>query len=444
MFRADPFSLDGTFAKALLATSTDELAGNIATKGDAKHEFGLAVKQLNLDIRADYAKCIYDVGRSTFPLIIAQEMEPGLEGVGSTYTLYLKDGSMQRIVPVHPDYALYKGLSHMPLGIVSIISPFFNNPNSTAWEKPLEGFKNKLLGLLKSLSEKPLSDDPKYKSLGQMIQMSISFIDECLKTHKATAESYEVYAEKIMVLIHEKIQQATELQSSATIKALEKWKAELGPEEWSKLYVVIPTAWQVSYKSPRQQILEAVMDPQNINTHVIVAQGLRDAEECRTLLGRVVYDRGVARLTFGSKTEQGRHASVALSSEKDLMAVETEKRIAAFHASRGIDVKAIGNPLGSGNACPFARLHKKHGASAGQVAQTGSDPVAVAPKAVDPEVLASVEPAPAVSPKPLEGSTKKGSKHDNAVIAPPTLFSASAAANTEQLKMKVQLPRMVR
>lgn len=79
-----------------------------------------------------------------------------------------------------------------------------------------------------------------------------------------------------------------------------KWKKMLGPEEWSKVYVMIPTVWPVALNSPRLQLFERIIDADKIHTHIITSEFPRNLEECRDVVGRVVGDRSVGRLVFGT------------------------------------------------------------------------------------------------------------------------------------------------
>lgn len=68
------------------------LADIVAYRGDADKHLQICARQLNSFMRGEYKGFIYNVGRNIYPLIIASDFEPGYEGVGSSFTLYLRDG----------------------------------------------------------------------------------------------------------------------------------------------------------------------------------------------------------------------------------------------------------------------------------------------------------------------------------------------------------------
>ena len=76
--------------------------------------------------------------------------------MGATYTLYLEDGTSERIVPVSRQYEMYKCLSHIPLGIFTIIAPYFGNPRSQAWIDPLRRFQSGVEAARRALGDADL------------------------------------------------------------------------------------------------------------------------------------------------------------------------------------------------------------------------------------------------------------------------------------------------
>lgn len=65
---------------------------NYLSSGDGTKSLQLSARQLNTFMRETYSNFIHQVGRSIYPFILASDYEPGFEGVGSTFTLFLRDG----------------------------------------------------------------------------------------------------------------------------------------------------------------------------------------------------------------------------------------------------------------------------------------------------------------------------------------------------------------
>ncbi|UJR11140.1 hypothetical protein I4U23_015321 [Adineta vaga] len=103
-------------------------------------------------MREQYTQMIHQVGRNILPCIIASENDMNYRGVGSMFTLYLKDGSTRRTKAPPPEYEIYKNLSHMLLCIYTIISPYFLQPTTSGWEDKLIMVKNKIAVALSTLT----------------------------------------------------------------------------------------------------------------------------------------------------------------------------------------------------------------------------------------------------------------------------------------------------
>jgi guanine deaminase len=69
----------------------------VSIRGDTVQAYYAALTDVHLTMRDAYAKMIHAVGRNIYPLIVASDYEPGFAGVGSTFTLFLADGTSKRI-----------------------------------------------------------------------------------------------------------------------------------------------------------------------------------------------------------------------------------------------------------------------------------------------------------------------------------------------------------
>jgi hypothetical protein len=274
---------------------------------------------------------IHDIGRNIYPLIIASDNEPGLQGVGSTFTLFRRDGTTERIVPCPPEYEIYKGLSHMSLGLFTFVSPFFKTPKGNpGWKTGLDGYHTKVktaLTAAKDLQDRAQSDSSLSGELIAhvmgMLECVSRYIQSCFDTNSVTVEGYRAFTKEFLPMIEVSVANATRLQCESALPALRRWKAELG-DQWRDVYVLVPTVWPVGDYNPRTQLFEKLLDPDRVATHIICCEGAADAEEARTTLGRVVGDRTVAHLVFGKDTPNARALVCALSSRRDLVSSHFE------------------------------------------------------------------------------------------------------------------------
>jgi len=312
----DPKELEGLFKAK--DEAFDELIKVVAVRGDPLKEYYMCLRDIHLMMRENYANMIFNVGRNIYPLIVAADYEVGTpSGIGSSFTLYLEDGTYKRIAPAPPEYEMYKSLGHMPLGLFTIVSPYFMSPHSLGWKPQLQKFQGKVNDALYSLEASGLSSKVKEHGRG-MLHLVNEYISSSLEKNSVTVSDYMAFTKKLLPYVQKSVANAARLQAHAALPELQKWKEELG-EKWKDVYFLIPTVWPVSGRNPRQQIIEQLIDPDRIKTHIIKAEGARDIEEAKTTLGRVVGDRTVAHLVFGIDTPDARGLTGALSTPRDIV-----------------------------------------------------------------------------------------------------------------------------
>ena len=275
-------------------------------------------------MRENYTGFIKNVGRNIYPLIIASDFEPGFEGVGSSFTLYLRDGSQHKIAPTFTsNYEIYKALSHAALAMFILLTPHLDNPKNIMWRGKISELKNHLEifkdAVHGSTKEQDLKD--------QLLNLANIYTDYIAKIlHEGTfkLEEFLGFTAEAFAIIRNNMAQATLAQARAILPAMIKWKKLLGPEEWSKVYVMIPTVWPVALNSPRLQLFERLLDQDKIHTHIITSEYPRNFEEARDVVGRVVGDRTVGRYVFGTADTKAKMKVLALSSRTDVVADDFE------------------------------------------------------------------------------------------------------------------------
>jgi len=214
----------------------------------------------------------------------------------------------------------------MPLGLFTILGPSFQNPKAFSWHNKLTEYKSKVEYALSSFSNADLTSPMKQRGR-KMLSITSDFVSQVLRQKSVTIEEYSSYTAKMLPFIKENLDDSAKMQIDAVMEAISKWKEELGPESWRNLYVVIPTVWPVSKESPREQIFLRLMEPEEVDNHLIIGEGIKTIDEARTLLGRIVVDRAVGRLVFTISNERNRALTQALSSQKDVVANSARKAI---------------------------------------------------------------------------------------------------------------------
>lgn len=315
----------GNEADEILAgTPIPDMVKVVTYRGDCNKHLQLCARAMNSFMRENYSGFIRNVGKNIYPLIVASDYEPGFEGVGSSFTLYLKDGSQHKIAPTaSSDYEIYKALSHMSLAMFIILTPHLENPKNISWRGKINELKNHIEVFRDAAinSDKPATLK---ELLENLVVIYLKFINTILADGTFSLESFTKFTSEAFAYIRVNMAAATLEQAKCILPAMLKWKKMLGPAEWSKVYIMIPTVWPVALNSPRLQLFERIIDPDKVNTHIITSEHPRSHEEARDVVGRVVGDRTVGRLVFGTADKKAVLKVLALSSRTDVVADDFE------------------------------------------------------------------------------------------------------------------------
>lgn len=315
-------------------TPVADLLAPCAHAGNRDQALHDGIVDIHRTMRREYAANIRKVGRNVYPVIIARDTQPekdqldaGRQGLGGIYTLYLETGETHTIQPTPPEYERLKCLSHIPLGLFSILSPYFRDHGARTWAPKLTVLGEQIAGAIEKLPRRPSQNDAIDDISRKILSISAEFVQNTLTEGNPTAEELESYARAIRPAIRVAMDTAARLQMEACMAAMLRWKEDLGPEAWSQLHVLVTTIWPVSEHSPRWQMFRTIMNPDKVDTHLIVGEGIRTNEEARNLLGRIVADRLAARLILGTEDERGRRMTQCISSRTDVVADSAYKAL---------------------------------------------------------------------------------------------------------------------
>jgi hypothetical protein len=304
----------------ILSKSVETFIDASSYRGDPVNNFRLSVKDVHLFMRENYANLIQSVGRNIYPVIVATDSDgPDLSGTGGAYKVYFRNGTMRRIVPVGPAFEIHKCLSHMLLGVYTVVAPYFRAGLSTSWIPKLSELASKVESAQITLPASGLSPSDQHHAR-YMFNLTTSYISDTIKARRVDLKLYKKFANTMAPKIQISMDIAATAHVNATIPALQQLKAEMGPELWSKTYVVIPTVWPVALYNLRLQMFQQVMDLQQLSEQVLIAEGAKNEDDALTTLGRIVNDRSLAQLAFGGMPgDDMKDHLFSLSTKRDLV-----------------------------------------------------------------------------------------------------------------------------
>lgn len=351
---------DMAMANEVLSAKISELVDVVAYVQTDEVLLKRTGRELNDITRKHYKQFIYNTGRNLYPVILALDHETlGPKGIGSTFKLLTRDGSVHYIQPARDtDYELYKGLSHCALGLFITLMPYAKVPATTAYHHILAEFRGKLVQLRACVTDASQRDEAFKTHMHSLIDTYVTFIDTVVSDKTFALQQFLDFTATAFERIKVNMARATTAQAEACVPALLQWRAMLGPEEWRKLYVVIPTVWPVALNSPRLQLFQRIMDADRLHTHIITSEFPRSEEEMLDTLGRVVGDRAVGRLVFGTADTKAKMKVLALSSRTDVVADDSKAAFDVVFDRLRKDGVTSNPPLppegsSSGGACPY-------------------------------------------------------------------------------------------
>ena len=307
------------------------------TKKDASHystQTFEALRDLDWFRKNNYQNFIRNVGQNIYPVIIASDYEPGQEGIGGTYYLYRKDRPVEMVAPTSVMYEMEKMLAHLPMGVFFLISPYFDNVahRPEGWEEPLLEYQQHVETIQERLQKSDIREATSIRA-NKMLDMVHQYLQDCLAHGAGDAQSYSAFAHKIIPYVAEAMKAAVRSQIEAGLSAMNKWKKELGPQEWDRLHVLIPVVWPVAQGNPRRQLFEHLMTPERAKTNIFEVHA-RSHDEARTTLGRIKGDSVMASLTFDKNTDFGKMSYLRLSSPTDLVQGVTGEELKKYPKSK--------------------------------------------------------------------------------------------------------------
>lgn len=330
---------DPAFLRRLLDCPLEE---QLAPCANTTEQLVEATRTLNAFSRHAYQDWNRYIGRNIFPLIYAGDST----GIGGRFTLFRSPNISETVSPVPRSYEVLKSICHIGLGAGSIVLPYLKTGTIiTAPARKLRELCDKLHEARDLLIK--ACDDPEIALIADMCQqlldITIHHVGKWLKENHISVGDLRDYGIAFTPVFMRAAKAATDLQMRSVIVLLQRWKQELGPIEWRKLHAVVPTVWPVSTDNPRELCLRHVMDPETVDTNLIVAEGVKSVDDGLVTLARTK-DSILAHLLFGTDSAETRSLVCAYSTPRDLLTDSSIKSLSELEAEGKIPPRV---------SCPF-------------------------------------------------------------------------------------------
>ena len=294
--------------------------GYATSAGNYKDQALQFVRDIDTAMRANYSVNLQRIAGNIYPMLYAESTFDG-----GRYTLVVDADTTYVHENVKPLYDETKAISHIPLGIFSVLSAYAQYPTLTQWMPALQAYLEQVRLVLTNFD---VLDMPEfYRDYSRTIlEKSILYMEDTLRKRSFTLQEFSAYARALAGEIGENQAAAAGEQFGTMTGVLHGWKARIGDAEWDKLYVVVSAIWTLSQESAHELIIKATMKPQLREAHVLVSEAVPTLQDAKVLLARVVGDRIMAELVFNPEgSEQEKENIASLSTKRDLLSKALEK-----------------------------------------------------------------------------------------------------------------------
>ncbi|HEX9462891.1 MAG TPA: hypothetical protein VGB82_09855 [Alphaproteobacteria bacterium] len=242
---------------------------------------------LNTLARAHYAKAKTATLAGLGPIIV---VEPD--------ALVLVRGDEQRREVYLPDrYRQLKSIAHAAMGLYSLVEPHADKNDFAAWHADLAAYRGQLAELLPEIGEIGLHwDDAKRQR--RMLSASLDFMDRIQAARRVSTADLRAYADDVGPILSGDLYDAAQAELASLDKTVKLWRSELGPDEWSRVYVVVLGLGRPRERHPPYDYFVRLLGPDAVDTRLIHADNITDTAGALDLLATTVNDRRMAEAFF--------------------------------------------------------------------------------------------------------------------------------------------------
>lgn len=254
-----------------------------------------ANQQFHQDYTALVTYTLSYLGDSTHPVIIF---------TGDSLVLkYKEKRQVSRVVP--SEYHQLKAISHIPLGIFTMVSTWQENtalPDSCI--KRLKSY-NELIESIQAHLPESFSASVRAKQQ-EILKHAETYIQLVLKDGVYKKESRNTFAKTIQKYLLEDVDEAARLELTALHKQTQLFLKQIDEQDLQKLLVVIGSSHQARYRELSVQYFDKVLHEQSdgsalTENRLVFAESVFSESGCLSVLARHIIDQQIGLDFFGNK-----------------------------------------------------------------------------------------------------------------------------------------------
>jgi hypothetical protein len=255
--------------------------GGPANPGPAAVEAKLA--ELNTLARAHYAAAKAATLAGISPIIV---VEP------DALTL-IRNGVTKREVYLPARYADLKALSHMTMGLYSLLQPHADKHDFPAWRADLQAYRARVAEIQPLIGDLGLHWDDA-RRVRALAASTLAFMDRVLANGAVSRADLHAYADDVGPSLLGNLYDASDAELKSLAALVSRWRGEMSAAEWARLYVVVLGVARPRERLPPYDYFARLLGPRAIGTRLIHADNVTDVAGALDLLATTVNDRKMA------------------------------------------------------------------------------------------------------------------------------------------------------
>jgi hypothetical protein len=208
-----------------------------------------------------------------------------------------------RVVP--QEYHQLKAISHLPLGIYTMVSAWNEGMLTDSCRVLLNRYNSVIESAKSSLAS--LSYEPSLLSIQQeILKYSQEYIQLLLLKDQYKQTERNIYVKKIQQYILADIDESARIELASIHRQTQIWIQEISQKKSLKLYVVIGSSHQARYRELSVQYFDRVLNEQSDGSalsenRLVFAESVFTEKGCLSVLARHIIDQEVGLVFFGDR-----------------------------------------------------------------------------------------------------------------------------------------------
>lgn len=207
-------------------------------------------------------------------------------------------GEREEVTFISPGFDLVKTVDHSLLGIFGVLNRRLDRELDAQTIADLETLKKKMVAAEPDIStyELPASTLDRQRMI---LRKGVAFIDGVLAKKKVTKSELKTFLSSMAPAVLANGDDAEALELHSLDDQVMKWKKQMTPEEWARLYVIVSDVHMARTDERYMQYFLFLLNEKEEGKRVIFCESGKDEQDCLKLLVSHITDEEASDYFFG-------------------------------------------------------------------------------------------------------------------------------------------------